>query len=97
MILCRQKLATLVGSDAQLNDLVIYASPFTRTVETARFAAEAMGLPAERVQIADALRERFFGNYDLTPDTNYPIVWERDTHDAAAPVPGRLLCTAYSS
>ena len=69
---CRRKLATLIGSDAQLNDLVIYASPFTRTVETARYAAESMGIPAERVQEADELRERFFGDYDLKPDTSYP-------------------------
>ena len=67
---------------------MIHASPFTRTVETARVAAEAMGLPPSVVQVADELRERFFGEYDLTSDTAYPTVWEKDTHDAAAPVPG---------
>ena len=71
-----------------MRSLVIYASPFTRTMETAQYAAEAMDLPPNTVQVATELRERYFGQYDLTPDTAYLTVWARDTQDAAAHVPG---------
>ena len=72
---------------------MIHTSPFTRTMQTAHHAAEAMGLPPNSIRVADELRERFFGEYDLTADTAYPIVWEKDTHDAAAPVPGAAAFT----
>ena len=85
---CRRKLAARLGTGAQLNSLVIYASPFTRTVETARYAAEAMELPPDSVQEVTELRERFFGQHDLTSDAAYQTVWAKDTQDAAAHVPG---------
>ena len=84
----RRKLAACLGTGAQLRNLVIYASPFTRTVETAQYAAEAMDMPSNSVQVATELRERYFGQYDLTSDAAYLTVWDRDTQDAAAHVPG---------
>lgn len=90
--LCRRKLAASIGTGAQLRDLVIHASPFTRTVQTAHVAAKAMGLAQSSVYIAEELRERYFGKYDLTADNAYPIVWGEDLLDAAAPVPGAKCC-----
>ena len=60
-------------------------------METAHVAAEAMGLSQSTIQVAAELRERYFGQYDLTADTHYPIVWGKDARDAAAPVPGAEL------
>jgi len=90
---CRRKLAARLGTGAQLKSLAIFASPFTRTVETAQYAAEAMDLPPDSVQVATELCERFFGQHDLTSDAAYQTVWAKDTEDATATSARRATAT----
>jgi broad specificity phosphatase PhoE len=42
-------------------DVRLVASPFSRTLQTARAVATQLGLPESAVEAEDALRERFFG------------------------------------
>ena len=57
---------------------VIYSSPFLRAVETAEIAAIKLGWP---VRVTDNLRERGFGEFELTGDTHYQQVWDQDEID----------------
>jgi len=57
-------------------DTVFFSSPFKRALETARCAADY--LSAGEVSIDKALRERFFGDFEGTDDTNYNQVWLDD-------------------
>jgi len=61
---------------------VIYASPFSRTVETARLCAEAAGLdPASTIHESLAIRERGFGDLEMQSHDLYETVWARDNID----------------
>ncbi|KAG2423994.1 hypothetical protein HXX76_014820 [Chlamydomonas incerta] len=62
--------------------VVVYASPFSRTQRTAELASQAAGLQPELVpvQVAEELRERFFGD-ELELQSYgkaYGTIWERD-------------------
>jgi len=55
-------LAWLSANGFAPTDVCIVASPFSRTVQTAKTAAAQLGLDANAVRTDDALRERFFGD-----------------------------------
>jgi probable phosphoglycerate mutase len=54
----------------------IVSSPFLRTVQSARLAAEILGVP--EFTRDERLSERFFGALELGHDRVYPEVWEAD-------------------
>ncbi|CEG67354.1 hypothetical protein RMATCC62417_03798 [Rhizopus microsporus] len=69
------------------NPVVIFCSPFKRTVETAEIIQGVLndtvlqgklGAPIKNLE----LRERWYGQFDMTNDDNYNICW---ADDAAAP------------
>ncbi|EFJ51472.1 phosphoglycerate mutase [Volvox carteri f. nagariensis] len=72
----------LQAAERSSRQVLVYASPFSRTQRTAFLAAEAAGLQSEicPVQVAPELRERFFGDkLELQPyNTAYGKIWERD-------------------
>ncbi|MCG8616417.1 MAG: histidine phosphatase family protein [Desulfobacterales bacterium] len=61
-------------------DTLIYSSDFKRARETAAIAAGILGVSAQ-VTHTPLLRERFFGDFELGPDTIYPGVWEEDARE----------------
>jgi probable phosphoglycerate mutase len=92
--LIRKSLGTMEIPENSL----FFSSPFLRAVETARIAAEGLSSAELSVEpgIVPALRERFFGSYDKTPDKNYPRVWERDAlnsdnHETGVESPAEVL------
>ena len=62
---------------------IIYSSDFLRTQQTALIAQEILE-PHNRIIFTKHLRERFFGNFELTSSDNYETVWaqDRDYHTA---------------
>jgi len=60
-------------------DTVIYASDFSRAKQTAEVMREHLGAP--EVTLAEALRERSFGDLEGTPVANYARVWTADGAD----------------
>lgn len=60
-------------------DTVIYASDFSRARQTAEVVREHLGAP--EVTLAEALRERSFGDLEGTPVANYARVWTADGAD----------------
>jgi len=67
-----------VKSCSQLDsNLLIVSSDFRRARETAEIAQESIGTTSP-VQFDLRLRERNFGEWELTPDSAYPLVWARD-------------------
>lgn len=58
------------------SDTIIITSDFLRASESASIAAEV--LKAETPINEIRLRERFFGDYDGTEDSNYAKVWSSD-------------------
>ena len=67
-----------VKSCSQLDsNLLIVSSDFRRARETAEIAQELLGTTSP-VQFDQRLRERNFGEWELTPDSAYPLVWARD-------------------
>lgn len=68
--------AGLLGADT-----VIISSDFIRAHETAEIAREALG--AKPVIIDVRLRERHFGGWDKTHNSNYQKVWDDDVRDPA--------------
>lgn len=61
---------------------LIFSSDFKRARETAGIAARVLS-SRDPVNITPKLRERFFGEFELGPDTIYQSVWEKDAGDAA--------------
>lgn len=59
---------------------VIYSSDFSRAQQTANIVREYLGAPL--VHLAIELRERNFGNYEMTSNANYQQVWDHDKTDA---------------
>lgn len=60
-------------------DTAIYSSPFARARETAEIVRGHLSAPP--VTVADALRERFFGDFESTSTANYETVWAADLAD----------------
>jgi broad specificity phosphatase PhoE len=59
---------------------VICSSDFSRARQTAEIVRAHLGVP--RVVIAEALRERCFGDWEGTPTANYARVWAADEASA---------------
>lgn len=57
-------------------DTIIVSSDFARARETAKIAKKV--LDAEMVIISKDLRERNFGNFERTENSNYQKVWDDD-------------------
>lgn len=57
---------------------LIVSSPFARAVQSAEIASTIFGVD---VELDERLKERNFGKFDLTSDSNYPAVWAKDTED----------------
>ncbi|CAI5528126.1 unnamed protein product, partial [Closterium sp. Naga37s-1] len=67
-------------------DVVLFASPFSRTQQTAALAAKELGINVlgTRFQTAEELRERYFGRHlELNSHDLYPAVWVDDRKDTA--------------
>ena len=67
--------------------VVVVSSDFTRARQTAEillstFVSAGVPTPEEGVELNVSLRERFFGELDGGPDTEYGSVWEHDASDA---------------
>ncbi len=60
----------------------IISSDFLRARETAESIADVLGVSHTQIEFSQNLRERYFGDWEQTPDTNYPKVWYHDQHDA---------------
>lgn len=59
------------------SSLLIVSSDFRRARETAQIAQDLLG-STNPMQFDQRLRERNFGEWELTPDSAYPLVWARD-------------------
>ena len=59
---------------------IIFCSDFKRAKETAEIVKKVIGIK-EEINFNKRLRERFFGDWDKTADTNYPKVWQDDPAD----------------
>jgi broad specificity phosphatase PhoE len=70
-------------------NLVIIASPFSRTVETAEWMQRGASIVNATDPLTDEdLRERYFGSYDGDSTDSYALVWNEDVKDANAEPPG---------
>lgn len=65
-------------------EVVIFCSPFKRTRETAEIIRAVLNetegvrpVVDEPIQTIE-LRERFYGEYDMTSDSNYKLCWQDD-------------------
>lgn len=65
---------TLASWSVPVPDYILH-SDFKRTVETASIAADYFNCD---VELSAALRERYFGVFELTDDSHYPLVWQQD-------------------
>lgn len=61
-------------------DTIIVSSDFIRAIESAEIARSF--LEADKIIISKNLRERNFGNFERTKDSNYQIVWNYDKSNA---------------
>lgn len=59
--------------------IVIYSSPFLRTIETSDIIDSQLRIG--EVISDDRLRERYFGNFELGIDDRYQMVWDQDEID----------------
>ena len=74
----QQALAAAQGCDLP-EDTLIYASDFARASQTAEIVRAHLGTPD--VVIAEALRERYFGQWEGASTSNYPRIWAADETD----------------
>lgn len=63
--------------------VVMFCSPFKRTVETAEIIQGVLNDTVLHGKVATPtremeLRERFYGDFDMTSDDNYNVCWEDD-------------------
>ncbi len=65
-------------------DTIIYASDFLRTRQTAAIVGENLKIGRDIV-LSKFLRERFFGDWELTVDDNYKKVWADDAKKISPP------------
>ncbi|MGH3247780.1 MAG: histidine phosphatase family protein [Trebonia sp.] len=82
----RQALAAAAQCDLP-TDTVVCSSDFSRARETAEIIRAHLGGP--EVTIAEALRERCFGDLEGTSAANYARVWAADNADPGNADPGR--------
>jgi len=78
----REQVRLSIVNDRQLDaDTLIYSSDFKRAVETARIVHAQLGCHRP-VETHEALRERFFGEFDGGDHGYYQQVWEADAREA---------------
>ena len=58
------------------NKSVIFTSPFLRAKETALLVKKALN--CKKIFTSEKLRERYFGDYEKSSNTNYQKVWDKD-------------------
>jgi len=80
-------------SNKSYKGLLVLSSDLLRAAETARYveqAALAAGVPLYNGAVVTEirLRERWFGDYDETADSNYPNVWKDDAIDPSHEIAG---------
>ncbi len=68
--------ASVAGNNDLNAETIIYCSDFARARETAELVRT--GIKAGPINLSKRLRERFFGEYELGPDSIYDEVWLRD-------------------
>jgi len=73
----------LKGDDFSDNNTIVLSSDFRRTMETADLLVRSLGLK-KPVNAVKALRERYFGEYDMLEEEAYGKVWSRDRYDYAS-------------
>mmetsp|Transcript_10184 Transcript_10184/g.30727 ORF Transcript_10184/g.30727 Transcript_10184/m.30727 type:complete len:230 (-) Transcript_10184:32-721(-) len=75
----------LASSPSGLSKLVVYSSPFSRTIQTAQGVLEGAGIPETPIQMKDELMERGFGTVLETKSAldGYNKTWEQDAKDTA--------------
>jgi probable phosphoglycerate mutase len=78
----RQVAASVAASVLLTPGTLIYSSDFKRALETAQIVHDILGCNTA-IQIREALRERFFGDWEKTRHDNYHWVWQLDEQDAA--------------
>ena len=61
-------------------DAIIYSSPFSRCKRTAQIAKEILGAK-EAIIFEERLKERHFGDFEKTHNSNYQKVWDKDIED----------------
>jgi broad specificity phosphatase PhoE len=76
----RQQAFAAARSCGLPGDTVIYSSDFSRARQTAEIVRAHLGAP--EVVIAEALRERCFGQWEGSATGNYARVWAADEADA---------------
>ena len=84
--------ASQLGPSPDPSSLLIVASPFARTLETATLAGAAVGIKPDdasgRFTTAEELVERHFGDFELQDHAHYATVWEEDARDLDWRPPG---------
>ena len=82
-----------LGESVDPSTLLVVASPFARTLETATLASAAVGIKGfenvddenanvePRFSADEALRERHFGGFELQSHDHYKTVWVEDARD----------------
>jgi len=64
----------------KLKNIIIYSSPFLRAKETSSILFDILKVE-EKIISEKKLRERFFGEYDLSNCENYKKIWAEDSLD----------------
>jgi len=59
---------------------LIFSSDFSRAQQTAEIVRDILG--AGKVILTPHLRERYFGDWEKTPNTNYENIWQLDKQSA---------------
>jgi len=77
----REQVLAAAGGCALPAGTVICSSDFARARQSAEIVRGRLG--AAPTVIAPALRERYFGDFDGSPVSNYPRVWAADEAGAA--------------
>lgn len=79
-----------VGRAVGTGKVLVLSSDFSRAHETAILFAQAIGYPVDRIEKRPALRERFFGRYELQSvapvlggESIYDRIWSRDADNPA--------------
>lgn len=62
------------------HETVIISSPFSRCMRTAEIVREILGIDNDIV-VDDRLRERWFGDWEKTSNSNYEKVWADDSEN----------------
>jgi probable phosphoglycerate mutase len=59
---------------------LIFSSDFSRVQQTAEITREVFD--ADTIKLTPLLRERYFGNWEKTSNTNYEKIWQLDKQSA---------------